>query len=125
MSNFYIGLTSGSMSDVTTLSADAVAPVADFRRWTDVAALGSGLARGCGTPIATWYWCFIPPLMRYALRNAYCSGKSARVYIRTEKDVIGTTAVFEAAMWWPDNENARNPDDFVIEFRDLIEQVST
>lgn len=124
MSNFYIGLTSGSMADVTTLSADAVKPVGDFHRWADVAALGNGLARAMGAPIATWYWCFIPPALRYALR-AYCPSKSARVFIRTEDDVIGTSAVFEAAMWWPDNENDRNPDEFVIEFRDLIEQVST
>jgi hypothetical protein len=113
------------MVDVTTLSADAEAPIGDFRRWVTSADLGNALARAMGRPIATWYWCFIPPGLRIALRT-YCSGKSARVFIRTEDDPsLSTSAVFEAAMIWPDNEGLYNQDEFRIVFRDLVEQVST
>lgn len=125
MSNYSIGLSSGSLTDVTTLSADAVAPIGDFMRWTTSDRLGNALERALGRPIATWYWCWIPPLLRIALRT-FCSGKSARVYIRTEDDPsLSTSAVFEAAMIWPDNEDLYNQDEFRIVFRDLIELTST
>lgn len=125
MSNYYIGLTSGTMSDAATISADAVAPIGDFTRWAVTLPTGDGLERALGRPFATWYWCWIPPLQRLALR-AYCSGKSARVYIRTENDPsLHTSRVYEAAMIWPDNEDLYNQDEFRITFRDLVEQVST
>lgn len=125
MTNYSIGLSIGGLVDVMTLSADAVAPIGDYVRWSEVVDLGDGLARGMGRPIATWYWCWIPPQMRIALRN-YCSGKSARVYIRTEDDPsLSTSAVFQAAMIWPDNEDLYNQDEFRIVFRDLVEQTST
>lgn len=124
MSNYYIGLTAGTMVDVTTLSADAAAPIGDFQRWAMTADLGNGLAKALGRPIATWFWCWIPPLMRYALRG-YCASKSARVYIRTETDVTGTSAVYEAAMIWPDNESLYDQNEFRIIFRDLVIQLST
>ena len=122
MSNFYIGLTLGGLVDVTTLSADAEAPLGDFRRWTDTADLGNALSRALGRPIATWYWCFIPPSMRVALMT-YCPGKSARVFIRTEDDPnLHTTAVYEAAMLWPDTDMLYNQDEFRLTFRDLVWQ---
>ena len=125
MSNFYIGLTSGGMVDVTSLGTDGIAPIGDFLRWADTANLGNGLARALGRPIATWYWCFITTSQRQALM-AYCPGKSARVFIRTEDDPnLHTSAVYEAAMLWPDNDNLWNQDEFRITFRDLVEQVST
>ena len=125
MSNYYIGLVAGGMTDVTTLSTDAVAPIGDYRRWSEVIDLGDGLARGMGRPVATWYWCWIPPLLRIALK-VYCSGKSARVYIRTEDDPsLGTSAVYQAAMIWPDNEGLYDQDEFRIVFRDLVQQATT
>ncbi len=124
MSNFTIGLTSGTMVDVTALSADAIAPIGDFRRWIATADLGNGLSRALGRPLATWWWCWISTSQRQALM-AYCPGKSARVFIRTEDDPnLHTSAVYEAAMIWPDTDNLWDQD-FRIEFRDLIEQVST
>lgn len=125
MSNYYIGLTAGTMTDAATISADAVAPIGDYRRWATSADLGNGLAKALGRPIATWYWCWIPPQQRIALR-AYCTGKSARVFIRTEDDPsLHTSAVFEAAIIWPDNEDLYDQNEFRIVFRDLIEQTST
>jgi len=125
VTNYSIGTSIGSLVDVTTLSGDAVAPIGDFLRWSESIDLGDGLARGMGRAVATWYWCWIPPQMRIALR-IYCSGKSARVYIRTEDDPsLSTSAVFQAAMIWPDNENLYNQDEFRIVFRDLVEQTTT
>jgi len=122
--HYSIGLTSGGMTDVVNLSSDAVNPIGDFRRWAEVIDLGDGLARGMGRPIATWYWCWIPPLLRQALK-AYCSGKSARVYIRTEDDPTGLHTVYQAAMIWPDNEALYDQSEFRIVFRDLVTQNTT
>lgn len=122
MSDYYIGTSVGTLTDVTTLSGDAEAPVGDFRRWQATADLGNGLSRAMGRPIATWYWCWIPPLLRVALMT-YCSGKSARVFIRTVNDPnVGTTEVYEAAMIWPDTDMLYNQDEFRIVFRDLVSQ---
>jgi hypothetical protein len=62
---------------------------------------------------------YIPVSQRAGLL-AYCTGKSARVYIRTTNDPSNNTfATYQAAMLWPDDDNLNNVD-FVIQFRDLV-----
>jgi hypothetical protein len=59
---------------------------------------------------------------RNALR-AYCTGKSARVYIRTRKnDSSDAYVTYSAVMLWPDDEErfASRRLNFAIEFRDMI-----
>lgn len=126
MSNYQIGTTLGNMVDVTTLIASGDdMPIGDFQRWAVTMDTGDALMRALGRPIATWYWCYIGNVSRAALR-AYCTGKSARVYIRTENDPnLHTSRVYQAAMIWPDNEGLYNQDEFRITFRDLVEQVTT
>lgn len=136
-SNFKIGLTAGTIVDVTTLSADAEAPFGQFKSWFKVIDLGSALARGVGRPWAVWTWTVIPPLLQIAIRNTYCPSpaKSARVYIQTlNSQVHQTYAVYQAALIWPDHENLfttggfslayTNQDQasFHLLFRDLIAQ---
>lgn len=121
-SNYYIGTTLGNLTDVTSLSGDAIAPIGDFQRWIASEILGNGLVRALGRPVATWYWCYITPALRTALM-VYCPGKSARVFIRTEDDPnLHTTEVYEAAMVWPDTDMLYNQDEFRITFRDLVWQ---
>lgn len=122
MSNYFIGTTAGGTVDIMTLSTDATEPAGDFRRWVDTADLGNGLARAMGRPIATWYWGFIPTGLRGALLT-YCTGRSARVYIKTRANPANTpTGVYEAAMIWPDNDGLLSQDGFRIIFRDLVLQ---
>lgn len=137
MSNFLIGLTAGTMTDVAALTADSEAPFGQFKSWYKVIDLGSGLARGVGRPWAVWTWTIIPPLQKTAIRAAYCPSpnKSARVFIQTINNLTtGSIATYEAALIWPDHENLfttggfslaySNQDQasFHLLFRDLIQQ---
>jgi hypothetical protein len=109
-----------AMTAVAALTADSFDPIGSFNRWVSTVALGNGLARSLGRPLATWLWkVFIPVAQRTALK-VYCTGKSARVYICTVNDPSADTfATYQASMLWPDNDNQYDVD-FVLEFRDLI-----
>jgi len=134
-SNIKIGLTSGTLTDVTTLSGDAEVPYTQFRTWTVTLPTGDGLERGMGRPWAAWTWLVIPPLLRNVFRTTYCPApqKSARVYIQTVNSLAnGTVAIYQAAMLWPDHDNlyssssgqiaysSGDTSSFTIEFRDLV-----
>lgn len=126
MSNFRIGTTLGNMVDVSSLltSGDDL-PIGDFRRWTDTAALGNGMVRALGRPIATWMWCYISTGSRAALQN-YCTGKSARIYIRTEDDPnTHATSTYSGVMVWPDTDNLWNQSEFRLVFQDLVQEAVT
>lgn len=104
---------------VAALTNDSSAPLGDFHHWMATIPLGDSLERAVGRPHASWLWKNVGVLQRAAL-NVFCPGKSARVYICTLNDPsVGTFAVYDAVMLWPDNDNAYNQD-FVIEFRDLV-----
>lgn len=126
MSKYWIGTTLGNMVDVSTLLASGDdLPLGDFRRWTDTVDLGNAMVRALGRPIATWYWCYISNSTRAALQ-AYCTGKSARIYIRTVDDPgAGLTTTYSGVMIWPDNDNLYNQDEFRLVFRDLVQEIVT
>ena len=104
------------------------APKGDYQPWSVVLPTGDALARGLGRPTAQWRWNFSPTgFISDALRDAlrvYCTGKSARVYIRTRTfESTDKFVTFQAAMLWPDKEDRDFKGvrkGFVIEFRDLI-----
>lgn len=122
MSVYYIGTTAGSVADIMTLSTDATEPAGDFMRWSVVLDTGDGLARGLGRPVVTWFWGYINPGLRTVLLG-YCPGKSARVFIRTKANPLGTqSGIYEAAMLWPDNDGLLAQDGFRLVFRDLVLQ---
>ena len=107
------------MTLVTSIGADAVNPLGSYYAWTASKHLANGLERSVGRPRALWLWKNIAATARTALK-LYCPGKSARVYICTLNDPsLGTYAAYQAAMIWPDSDNAYTPE-FAIEMRDLI-----
>lgn len=111
-----------TLVNVESVSTGATAPRSVHRPWEEVRDTGDGLARGLGRPACTWNWGIISQTQRDALRN-YCSGKSARVYIRT-KSIDGADAMktYQAAMMWADQEDRQTGRrvNFSIEFRDLV-----
>lgn len=132
---FQIGLTSGTLVDVTTLSADAEAPFGQFKTWSRIVDLGNGMQLGLGRPQAYWTWLIIPPLLKNILRSTYIisPAKSARLYIRTVNNLTNNTfATYSAVAIWPEHENlytsggfqiaysASSTASFVLEFRDLV-----
>ena len=122
---FYIGTTSGNMVSVTdaaTFGLDALVPIPLFRPWVATASLGNALARALGRPVAAWLWPWIPYDQRDGLKT-YCTNKSARVFIQTQKVKCGDQwSVYEAVMLWPDDESQIGGPQFRIEFRDLVYQ---
>lgn len=111
-----------SLTNIEALDANATAPRSVHRPWEETRDTGDGLARGLGRPACTWNWGVISQTQRDALR-AYCTGKAARVYIRT-KSIDGGDAMqtYQAAMLWPDQEDrqATRRVPFTIEFRDMV-----
>ena len=122
--NFEIGLTDGGMVSITepgTFGANARVPIPFFRPWTDTADLGDATARALGRPAAAWMWGWIPVEQRNGLKTL-CPGKSARVFITTQKIKCGDEwETYEAVMLWPDDESQIGGPQFRIEFRDLVE----
>jgi len=97
-------------------------PKSTFKPWASTVDLGNGTARALGRPSAVWQWGFMSTANRNALR-AYCTGKSARVYIRTRKnDSSDAYVTYSGVMLWPDDEErfANRRLNFAIEFRDLV-----
>lgn len=108
--------------NVEALSTGATAPRSLHRAWEETRDTGDGLARGLGRPACTWNWGFISRAQRDALR-IYCTGKSARVYIRTRaNDSTDGYVTYQAAMLWPDNEDRQTGRrlNFTLEFRDMV-----
>lgn len=104
---------------ITSINADAVYPLGSYYRWDLTLPTGDALERALGRPHAIWYWKNIGINLRSGLLT-YCTGKSARVYIRTLVDPnLGNFATYQAAMLWPDTDQAYTPD-FQIDFRDLL-----
>jgi hypothetical protein len=98
------------------------APHGIFKPAVDSINLGNGLARSIGRPVAAWSWGFLTQAQRNILR-AFCTGKSARVYITTRvNDSSDVYVTYDAVMLWPDEEKkfATRRTDFILEFRDLI-----
>lgn len=98
------------------------APKSVPKPWFAAFDLGDGTARGMGRPVTSWQFGFVTQAFRNALR-AYCTGKSARVYVRSrEIDNSDDFVTYFGVMLWPDTEqrNATRRTQFNIEFRDLV-----
>ena len=113
---------------ITTLAAGNLEtlsirpPKGTFKPYADTVNLGNGTARAMGRPVASWLWGFMSLTQRNTLR-AYCTGKSARVYICTKvNDSSDSFVTYDAVMLWPDEEKkfAGRRTDFEVLFRDLI-----
>ncbi len=115
--------TTTAMVNVETVIGDErFPPRSTFAPWAATVDLGNGTSRAMGRPSAAWYWGLLTQAGRNALR-AYCTGKSARVYIATRKnDNSDAYTTYDAVMLWPDEEDrqASRRIGFVIQFRDLF-----
>ena len=108
------------MVNVETLGLEP--PKSAFLPWLESVNLGNGRARGAGRPKALWTWGFTTRAQRDILR-AFCTGKSAAVFIRTRKnDTADAYVTYSGVLIWPDSEerDAGRRINFSIEFRGLI-----
>lgn len=110
-----------ALSNVETLGLNA--PRSTFKPWANSIDLGNATARAMGRPSTLWQWGFITQAQRTTLR-AFCTGKSARVYICTRKnDNSDLYVTYDAVMLWPDDEDRQAAGrrlNFAVQFRDLI-----
>ena len=127
--DYQIGLSSGSMVklDAITVSGSAVPvswPKFAYSPYAEEQNLTSGLVRGVGYPTASWTWDIITRAERDALRQ-YCTGKSARVYIKTKTmDSSDSYHVYYAVMIWPtggdeEHDFQRRPK-LIIRFKTMV-----
>jgi len=108
LSDFRIGLTSGTVTNIEALAMPLPAPRAPFNPFARTVTAASGISIGKGFPSCQWIFARLTPVQREQLRT-FCPGASAIVYIRTMTNDGGDTyANFQAVMHWPDSER-RDP----------------
>lgn len=112
---YEIGATEIGM--VTLESLGLKAPKNEYAIYANSITLGDGSERGVGSPMFVWNWGYLTSAQRATLR-AYCTGKSANVFIKTIKD-DNSYVTYSAIMVWPNSEEraAGRVLDFSIEFR--------
>lgn len=99
---------------------------APFREWAVTYDCGDGKVRGDGFPSADWNWDYLDENHIAALR-AYCTGKSADIYIKTVKADGETYGTYSAIMVWPTMPDeaafqmGRASTNFVLKFTHLVE----
>lgn len=89
--------------DLQNLEDDLLIPPphpATFTEWAGSYEAGTGMVYGDGWPSAKWQWDYLSAANVAALR-AFCTGKSAQVYIRTLKVDVTTYANYSAIVIWP------------------------
>jgi hypothetical protein len=89
---------------VESLATPLSPPAYTFQSYSQSLALGNGTARGGGWPVATWAWGFITQAQYNAFKAAYCSGKSAAVYVYTINST-GSYQEYTATLVWPDERD--------------------
>jgi len=114
LSDFEIGLTAGTMTNIESLATPLPVPRAPFKPYAKSVTAASGVSVGKGFPSCQWIFSRITPAQREQLR-LFCAGDSATVYIRTmtnEADPGNSVAAdayreYQAVMHWP--EERRDP----------------
>jgi len=115
-------ITRVNLKNLEDLSTAVMFPKGDFLPWQQAIPLGSGKSRGAGKPSAVWHYDFLPLAMRTVLR-AFCTGKSADVFIRTLINDADAFEYFSAVMMWPDGKEDKQAGrrlNFNIEHKFLI-----
>lgn len=96
---------------------------APFKEWAVTYDAGDGRSHGDGWPSCTWTWSILMAAHLAALR-AYCSGKSASLYIKTLKPDLVTYGTYSAILHWPEETGyvpGRAVRDFSLRFTHLEE----
>lgn len=101
-SEFKIGTTSGNMAYLGNLTTPVPAPLAEHANWGETIDLESGGVLAGGSTPHIWKFGVLSQAQRDQLK-AFCAGASATVFIRTKTNA-GTYAVYQAIMYWPQNE---------------------
>lgn len=73
---------------------------APFKEWASVYDTGDGQTKGDGWPSCVWNWDYLDAA-HLAILRAYCTGKSASIYIKTLKADLTTYGTYSAIMHWP------------------------
>lgn len=100
---FKIGTSHGTLTNVESLGTPLNPPACTFNSYSQSVKLGNATVRGAGWPVATWRWGFVTQAQYNAFKAAYCSGKSAAVYIYTKK-ADDTYQEYTATLIWPDED---------------------
>jgi hypothetical protein len=122
--DYKIGLTLVGLTWPSGVPLPAASPVS----YAAIADLGNAKTRGLGYLMCEWRWAYLASANVSALR-VYCPEpqQSGDIYIKTLK-TAGGMGVYAGVIIWPQVEPAGDDDcynDFVIQFRALVEQTST
>jgi hypothetical protein len=129
--NFKIGLTSGTLVNIESMTGKIMVPSWDYQPYADEIKLVNGRTRGIGYPVVTWHWGFMRVEGYNYLKTTYCPGKSAALYINTPVSTTGvklarlTYKTFACVLVWPSEpeKSGRNVIDVTFTFNALIEVV--
>ena len=123
LSDFKIGLTSGTLTNIESLSTPLPVPRAPFKPYARSQMAASGLSVGKGFPSCIWIFSRLTPAQRTQLRT-FCPGDSAVVYIRTMTNEADAYANYQAVIHWSEERRdpARTHDrlEFEISFTHLV-----
>ncbi len=128
-SSFKIGTSVAGLVSLDALTTKVPDPKTDFKFYSQLLDLGSGLKRGAGYSSTTWTYGYLTQAQRDQLRT-FCTGASSEIFITTrtrdedESDSLFKT--YKAVMIWPENEEYRASRrlDIVITFTRLEEQAA-
>ncbi len=122
MSDFKLGATLETLTDLDDFAIPIPIPNVIPMRYPDAEELDNGHLRGMGAPGLAWIF---PLFDEIEIRNqlkAYCPGLSADVYLQSLMD-DGDLHIFSAITHWPLEENQENywQQNLRIEFAFLTE----
>lgn len=100
---------------LSTIAPIAKEPEWSYTKYSREEILGDGTVRGAGYPIAEWHFGYLTQSEYEALR-AYCTGKSASIYVVTKTDE-NTYGTYSATMVWPDNIRWQNSKAIDVTFK--------
>ena len=123
MGIYKIGLTSGGMTDLKSLTVPIPYPKSSYRDGAGRLRLGNKQIKDVGLPVAVWDWGFLSQAQRDQLRT-FCAGASATVYIQTRtNETADTFDTFSAIMEWPEGDGQLDFTrrvNFSVQFTDLV-----
>ncbi len=123
LSDFKIGLTSGTLTNIEALATPLPVPRAPFKPYARSQMAASGLSVGKGFASCIWIFSRLTPAQRTQLRT-FCAGDGATVYIRTMTNEADAYANYLAIMHWPEERRdaAKTHDrlEFAISFTHMV-----
>ena len=130
-SSFKIGTSVAGLVSLDALTTKVPDPKTDFKFYSKLLDLGSGLKRGAGYPTTTWTYGYLTQAQREQLRS-FCTGASSEIYIQTRsrdeesESPYSLFKIYKAIMTWPEGEDYQSSRriDFAITFTRLEVQTA-